>query len=148
MCIRDRDDIMVKKIPPFLDVPVAKDDLSLVEVKKGKIIQLKDIFFNSDRSELLPRSHVELQKLLNLLRQNPTMQIEISGHTDNVGDAEHNLSLSLRRAKSVVDYLVRHGIEPRRLLYKGYGDARPISDNETELGKQLNRRVQLLILQM
>ena len=141
------DDIMVKKIPPFLDVPVAKDDLSLVKVEKGKIIQLKDIFFDTDRSEILPRSHLELQKLLNLLRQYPTMQIEISGHTDNVGVAEHNLSLSLRRAKSVVDYLVMHGIEPRRLLYKGYGDTYPISDNETEYGRQLNRRVQMLILQ-
>lgn len=141
------DDIMVKKLPPFLDVPLEEDDLSLVKVEKGKVIQLKDIFFDSDRSELLPRSHQELQKLLTLLRQNPTMQIEVSGHTDNVGDAEHNQLLSFRRAKSVVDYLVTHGIEPRRLLYKGYGDSRPISDNETDAGKQLNRRVELLILQ-
>lgn len=141
------DDVLVKKEPPFLDVPLREDDLSLIPIEAGKVIRLKDIFFDTDKSELLPRSHVTLQKLLQLLRDHPTMMIEICGHTDTDGDASYNLQLSTRRAKAVVEYLTLRGIEPHRTRFRGYGSSRPIAENDTSDGKKFNRRVEFLILE-
>ncbi|MEM6963396.1 MAG: OmpA family protein [Bacteroidota bacterium] len=140
------DDVMVKKIPPMIDVPVEEDDLSLVSLEQGKVIPLKNIFFDTDKSELLPQSHVELQKLLVLMQSNPEMTIEIRGHTDTDGDFDYNIQLSARRAQAVVNYLIHRGIESNRTFYKGFGSTQPIGDNITDSGKQLNRRVEFLIL--
>ncbi|MEM9819797.1 MAG: OmpA family protein [Bacteroidota bacterium] len=140
------DDVLVKKEEPILKVPIKADDLSRIKIEEGKVVQLKNIFFDSDKSELLPRSYVELNKLLQLLQENPTMIIEISGHTDSTGDFDYNLFLSRRRAKAVVDFLIQRGISPSRSLYKGYGSTKAISSNDTERGRQLNRRVEFLIV--
>lgn len=140
------DDVFVKKEPPFLNVPLKDDDLSLIEVEEGKVVTLKDIFFDTDKSELLPRSHIELQKLLQLMQNNPTMIIQVMGHTDTDGDFEYNLQLSTRRAQAVVNYLINRDIAPHRTRFKGYGSTRPIADNITDTGKQYNRRVEFLIL--
>jgi len=141
------DDVMVKKEDPIINVPVKEDDLSRITIEEGKIVQLKNIFFETDKCELLLRSHVELKKLLRLLQDNPTMMIEVSGHTDNVGEFDYNQALSKRRAKAVVEYLNGNGILPTRTLYKGHGSTVPISSNETEEGRKLNRRVEFLIVQ-
>ncbi|MEM8906670.1 MAG: OmpA family protein [Bacteroidota bacterium] len=140
------DDVLIKKEEPILEVPIKADDLTRITIEEGKVVPLKNIFFDSDKSELLPRSYVELNKLLQLLHKNPTMIIEISGHTDSIGDFDYNLFLSQRRAKAVVDFLIQQGISPSRTLYKGYGSTKAISSNNTEVGRQLNRRVEFLIV--
>ena len=80
------------------------------------------------------------------MTQNSKMMIELSGHTDNVGSDEANLKLSDDRAKSVTDYLVTLGIDAKRIVAKGYGETKPVSTNDTDEGKQLNRRVEFTIL--
>lgn len=140
------DDVLLKKQEPLLEVPVKEDDLSRITIEEGKVVQLKDIFFDTNQAELLPRSNIELKKLLRLLKINPTMMIEISGHTDSRGDSDYNLLLSEKRAKAVFEYLYQNGIETKRIRYTGYGSAKPIASNEDEIGRQLNRRVEFLIL--
>ncbi|NNE29795.1 MAG: OmpA family protein, partial [Saprospiraceae bacterium] len=140
------DDISLKKLEPILEVPVQEDDLSKIKLVPGKVVTLKHIYFDHDRVELLPRSFIELNKLKSLLSRNPNLEIEIRGHTDNVGDDLYNLSLSKRRAQSVAKYLFDQGISKPRIRYVGFGSEQPISDNETNDGRQLNRRVEFLIL--
>ena len=141
------DDVLVVKQEPIINVPVKENDLCCIEVVKGETIQLKNIFFDTAENELLPRSYVELKKLLELMQKRPNMKIEIRGHTDNIGDQEYNLSLSTRRAAAVVSYLNKYGIHPDRTKFKGFGSQRPIADNYTESGRQLNRRVEFLVLE-
>lgn len=121
-------------------------NIELQPIEKNASIVLKNIFFETNRFELTPASLVELDKLVILLLENPTIQIEIGGHTDNVGKAETNLLLSENRAKSVVDYLVAKKIEARRVSYKGFGLTKPIADNNTEAGRALNRRTEMKIV--
>jgi OmpA-OmpF porin, OOP family len=142
------DDVVVRKIPPFLAVPVKPDDLTKITPEKGKTFRLKDIYFEFDRSELMPRSYVELHKLYQILRRYPAMTIEIIGHTDAFGSDEYKLSLSLRRAQAVVDYLVQNGIPAGRLKVRGAGEQQPAAGNDTPEGRALNRRVEFLVLKM
>jgi len=81
------------------------------------------------------------------MNDNPNIKIEISGHTDNIGSAAYNQKLSESRAKAVVDYLIEHGIDRSRLSYMGYGFEKPIAPNDTEEGRQLNRRVEFKIVE-
>ena len=140
------DDVLIKKLPPILPIPVAPDDLTKVVLEEGKTVRLKNIFFEFDKAELLPRSFVELRKLLKIMRENPMLNIEIQGHTDSKGDDTYNLSLSEKRAAAVVDFLNRNGIEKERTAYKGFGSQQPIADNANADGRQQNRRVEFLIL--
>ena len=128
-----------------LDEPFAKD-IPLRPIKTGESIVLKNIFFETDSYKLKDNSKVELQKLVEFLANNPSLRIEISGHTDNVGAASYNQTLSENRAKSVVDFLLSKGIAPRRLEYKGYGFDKSIAPNDTEQGKALNRRTEMTVL--
>lgn len=140
------DDITVKKQEPILNVPIKKDDLISIDIKEGETITLKNIFFDLDKAELLPRSYKELYKLLKLLRANPNMVIEIRGHTDNQGETAYNMHLSFERAKAVVEYLKEGGISPDRTTFRGFGDTQPIADNTTLEGRQLNRRVEFYVV--
>ena len=140
------DDVSLKKTEPILPVPIKDDDLSRVRLEVGKTVRLKDIYFDSDKADLLPRSNVELDKLVSVLRENPNLEIEIIGHTDNVGDSNYNLTLSRKRAAMVMDYLIHSGIETRRLRSNGFGDKNPITSNDIEETRQLNRRVEFRIL--
>ncbi|MBC8146608.1 MAG: OmpA family protein, partial [Bacteroidetes bacterium] len=88
----------------------------------------------------------ELERLAKLLSDFPTLKIEISGHTDSIGTPEYNLELSIARAKSVVSYLVKKGISENRLTYVGYGSQKPVATNETEAGRQMNRRSEFKII--
>ena len=140
------DDVSVKKADPIINVPIKENDLCCLEVEKGDIIQLKEIFFDTDKAELLPRSYVELNKLLTLMNRYPTMIIRINGHTDKLGGHDYNIGLSNRRSKAVADYLIQHGVATNRVTYKGYGSTNPIADNETIEGRQLNRRVEFEVI--
>ncbi len=140
------DDVSVRKIDPVVNVPVKDDDLRKQTLEMGKVIRLKDIFFDTDRSELLSRSNVELDKLVYILIENPTLEIEIIGHTDNVGDVNYNMTLSRRRANQVMEYLTRNGIQAKRLSANGFGSTQPIASNDVEETRQMNRRVEFRIV--
>jgi OmpA-OmpF porin, OOP family len=140
------DDVLVKKIPPYLPVPVKPDDLTKQTLEPGKTILLKNIYFEFDKDELMPRSFVELNKLLKILRDNPKLSIEIVGHTDALGDDAYNLDLSRRRAESVVKFLTDSKISKSRLRARGEGERQPIATNDTEEGRAQNRRVAFLVL--
>lgn len=123
-------------------------DLYLKPIEKGQTIRLNNIFFESGKYDLLPESNAELDKLHSILLENKQLKIEISGHTDDVGADTDNLLLSTNRANAVVNYLLNKGITKERLLAKGYGETKFIATNDTEEGKQENRRVEFSILAM
>jgi outer membrane protein OmpA-like peptidoglycan-associated protein len=117
-------------------------------VKKGMLITLKGIYFESGKATLRPESYAVLQDAAKILTDNPKIKVEIQGHTDNIGSEAFNQTLSEKRAYAVIDYLVKTlGIAPERLVAKGYGDTKPIASNETQEGRALNRRVDFVILQ-
>ncbi|HUX58060.1 MAG TPA: OmpA family protein [Bacteroidales bacterium] len=122
-------------------------DISLVKVKVGKKVVLNNILFETGKSILTSGSYVELNRLFNILLDNPQMKIEISGHTDKTGSETINFKLSENRAKAVVDYLVQMGIERSRIEFRGYGSLQPIADNATSQGRAENRRVEFKILE-
>ncbi|MBL7813287.1 MAG: PD40 domain-containing protein [Bacteroidetes bacterium] len=107
---------------------------------------LKNIFFDVDKFDLKAESHSELDKLALLLRGNPGMVIEISGHTDNTGSEDHNKTLSENRARSVQIYLSAHGVKDAQLKFKGYGSSKPVMPNDTEEGKAANRRIEMKVV--
>ncbi|MCF8218081.1 MAG: OmpA family protein [Bacteroidales bacterium] len=123
-----------------------KNDIALNKIEIGSRIVLRNIFFDSGKSELRESSRSELDRLYDIMKENPAIRVEISGHTDNVGSASYNEKLSQERAKSVVDYLVDKGIDKDRLEFKGYGFRKPIADNDTEEGRQQNRRTEFEII--
>lgn len=140
------DDVSLKKIPPFLPVPVKSDDLSRQPLEAGATIRLKNIYFEFDKDELMPRSFVELNKLLKIMQDNPRMIIEIAGHTDDLGNDAYNLDLSRRRAKSVMQFLLENKIPATRLRSRGEGEAKPVATNTTDEGRAQNRRVEFLVV--
>ena len=127
-------------------MPVKPDDLTRQPLEAGSVIRLKNIYFEFDKDELMPRSFVELKKLLGILQQQPKMAIEIVGHTDDLGNDAYNLDLSRRRAKAVMQYLLDNKIPASRLRSKGEGEAKPIATNATDEGRAQNRRVEFVVL--
>lgn len=121
-------------------------DIELEKVIAGSVAVLNNIFFDVDKYELKEKSGPELLKIIRFLKENPRVRVEIGGHTDNSGAATHNRELSEKRARSVYEFLISHGIDKRRLEPRGYGPDRPISGNETEAGRQKNRRIEFRIL--
>ena len=115
-------------------------------MKKGQSVILKNIFFETAKYDLKPTSKVELNKLVDLMNENPAMKIEIGGHTDNVGSKSYNQTLSENRAKSVYQYLIDHQIDANRLSYKGYNFEVPVSTNETPEGRAMNRRTEFKVI--
>ena len=93
-------------------------------------------------------SYIELNKVVDFLKQNPKISVEISGHTDSKGSDEYNLNLSQGRSQSVVDYLISQGIDATHLQAHGYGETKPIDTNDTEEGRANNRRVEFTILKI
>jgi outer membrane protein OmpA-like peptidoglycan-associated protein len=133
-------------IPAVADYQEVYKDVQLKNVAVGSKIILKNIFFDTGKYSLRPESSNELERLLKLLNDVPTLKIEISGHTDNRGSAEMNQTLSENRAKTVVEYLVANGISKDRLEYAGYGLTQPVATNDTDAGRQENRRTEFKIL--
>lgn len=136
----------------FIVPPQPKDknqeiivDIDLVKIEKGAKIRLK-VFYDFDKDFLRQESIVELEKLVAFLQRYPKVKVEISGHTDAIGTEAKNQGLSERRAQSVVRYLIEKGIDGKRLVAKGYGELRPIAPNDTDEGRQLNRRTECEII--
>ncbi|MBK9249379.1 MAG: OmpA family protein [Ignavibacteria bacterium] len=121
-------------------------DLNLAPIKKGEIIRLNNLFFNFGKSNIRKESESELNRLFSLLQNSPNMKIEVSGHTDNIGNESSNISLSLDRATAIKEFLVTKGIQVGRISVKGYGKSKPIAGNDTDEGRQKNRRVEFVIL--
>jgi outer membrane protein OmpA-like peptidoglycan-associated protein len=127
------------------ETPVSKD-FYLQPIEVGLTVRLKNIYFDSDKTTLKSQSFVELNKVIEFLKQNETVEIEISGHTDSQGSDTYNENLSQGRSQSVVDYLASQGIDSARLTARGYGEAIPIDSNDTEAGRANNRRVEFTVL--
>jgi len=133
-----------------LEKPHSKDeaevrDFGLQRVEVGKSVILSNLFFDFDSSDLKPESYAELDKVLTFLKENPSLKIEISGHTDNLGTRLYNMDLSERRAQSIVSYLLR-SIPAWRLSSKGFGSDFPIAENDSEEGRAKNRRSEMKII--
>ena len=121
-------------------------DIPLQPIDTGNVVELKNIFFETAKFDLKPESKAELNKLVSFLILNKTMRIELSGHTDNVGDKKSNQLLSQNRAKSVYDYLILNGIDAKRLSFKGYGDTIPKVKNDSDSNRALNRRTEFKVI--
>ncbi|MCF8297912.1 MAG: OmpA family protein [Saprospiraceae bacterium] len=133
-------------IPAATEYRIIEKEITLKKIEVGKEIALHNIFFDYKKSELRKESINELDRLAKLLVDFPTLKIEISGHTDSLGTPEYNLELSIARAKSVGAYLVKKGISENRLTFVGYGSKKPVATNETEEGRQMNRRSEFKVI--
>ncbi len=114
----------------------------------GDRFRLNQIYFEFNSSELLTVSYIQLDSLYNILEQKPSVRIEIRGHTDNIGSESYNKKLSVDRAASVYNYLIEKGIPKTRMKYRGFGPNVPVADNNTEEGRELNRRVEIFIVEI
>lgn len=121
-------------------------EIPLQKIEIGGMVVLNNIFFESNKFDLLPESKAELQQLIGFLKENPAISIEIGGHTDHIGDDGSNLTLSENRAKTVYNYLINNKIPAKNLSFKGYGEAQPLSDNSTEESRKNNRRTEFKII--
>jgi outer membrane protein OmpA-like peptidoglycan-associated protein/Tol biopolymer transport system component len=131
------------------NLSLSKDGFLIIELEKVKpgTFILENIFFEKSKSSLKKSSLVELNKVLKLMQINPDLKIQISGHTDSDGDDDFNLELSINRAKSVVNWLIENNIDQNRLSFKGYGETRPIEENNSIANKAKNRRTELTIIE-
>ncbi|HLO83206.1 MAG TPA: OmpA family protein [Chitinophagaceae bacterium] len=121
-------------------------DLYLVPIEIGQVVRLNNVFFDFDKFFLRPESFVELDRVVKLLNENPAIEIEMSAHTDSKGSDDYNYTLSDNRARSVMEYIISKGIPTSRIRSKGYGETKPVVSNDTDEGRQLNRRVEFTIL--
>ena len=121
--------------------------LKVVPIEVGGVVRLNNIFFETARSRLRPESRMELDQMVQTLKDHPTMQVELGGHTDSEGTDATNQKLSQDRSDAVRTYLIEKGIEPGRVQSVGYGESRPVATNDTPEGRQANRRVEFTILQ-
>jgi len=123
-------------------------DLYLVPLEIGSTIRLNNVFFEFDKADIRPETINEIDRLVEFLKEYPDMTIEIAGHSDNEGSDSYNLNLSTKRAKAVYNYLISKSIPKNRISYIGYGESKPIADNETEEGRSINRRVEFRIVKL
>lgn len=121
-------------------------DIPLQPIEANASVVLKNVFFDVNKFDLKPESEAELDKLVQLMNDNPAVKIQIGGHTDNVGKPADNLALSNNRAKAVVNYLVSKNISAQRLVAKGFGETQPIDDNKTDEGRARNRRTEMKVI--
>ena len=126
---------------------IVNKDIKLNNIQVGSNITLKNVFFNTGKWDVKEDSYSELERLVLLLSDLPKLRIEISGHTDNIGNKSYNELLSQRRADAVVRYLVSKGIDKNRLIAKGYGQSIPVATNDTEEGRSTNRRTEFEIIE-
>lgn len=125
---------------------LAPVEVKLLKLEKEAKLTLRDILFESNDSKLSDISFTELQRVVQLMNENPTLKVEVAAHTDNVGSDQYNLLLSQKRAKSVVDFLLENKVSQDRFIAKGYGESQAKVSNDTEENKAVNRRVELKIL--
>lgn len=122
------------------------EELQAKETDRGIVLTLGDVLFDVDQATLKPGAMQNLYRLVTFLKEHPDRPALVEGHTDSTGAEAYNVSLSQRRADAVVTFLVENGIEPSRLLARGYGPALPVATNATAEGRQRNRRVEVVIL--
>ncbi|MGZ3864544.1 MAG: OmpA family protein [Bacteroidia bacterium] len=139
------DNFSLKNTKTDFDKPFVLE-IPLQPIDTGVSIELKNIFFDVDKFDLKPESKAECEKLVNFLKQNPKLRIEISGHTDSDGNKKANQVLSQNRAKAVQDYVIAAGIPASRLTFKGYGDSKPKVANTSAENKAKNRRTEIKII--
>ena len=120
----------------------------LEKPRKGSALRLRNVFFEFDRAEIKSESEVELMEVVRLLRAHPRWKVEVQGHTDSIGTAEYNQQLSQRRAEAVRQFLIQRGIQADRIGARGYGGSRPIASNATEEGRALNRRTEIVFVEV
>ncbi len=125
---------------------IVEKNITLQPDTSGSRIILKNLFFDVNKSIIRKESFVELDKLYKFLKGKPALKVEVAGYTDNKGNDKLNVNLSYNRAKAVVAYLVKKGIKESRLVPKGYGKEEPVASNDTEVGRQQNRRVEVKII--
>lgn len=123
------------------------ESIDNIPIEEGEVILLENIYFETDKHRLLPKSKDILRNLLSIFDKHPNLKVEIVGHTDDVGSPEYNVDLSKRRAKAVMEFLIENDIEAGNLSYDGFGDKKPIALNSTKNGRQKNRRVEFRIIQ-
>jgi outer membrane protein OmpA-like peptidoglycan-associated protein len=123
-------------------------DIQLDPIAVGTQTVLKNIFFNTSEYELQPKSQAQLATVIEFLKGNPRVAVEISGHTDSTGSDQSNKELSINRARSVYQYLIDSEIVSKRLTFAGYGSSQPVADNSSEEGKALNRRIEFKITEL
>lgn len=134
----------ISKTDTKFDVPVSIN-MEMKQIEVGKTYNLDDIYFATDSDKLTETSKKVVEGFYDFLHDNPNVKIEIQGHTDNVGAVDYNIRLSKARARTVYNLLIKLGIPANQMTYKGYGESRPIADNQTEEGRALNRRTVFLI---
>jgi len=134
--LRNIPDHVTKK---YIEIALSKPEI-------GTTVTLANIFFETDRYDIMPESHYELDKLVDFLKNNPAIRIEIGGHTDNAGAEPHNIELSTNRAMAIVNYLMAKSIPPSRLSYKGYGSSKPCVPNDSKENMAKNRRTEFKII--
>jgi cytochrome c oxidase subunit 2 len=151
--IRNGDDDPLKGKLLDLEISARKAEFSTAlneilakEEVSAEVIALKHLFFETASSVILDDSRYELENLATALKANPTITISIEGHTDNVGEAEMNLTLSKSRAEAVLAYLIEQGIDGSRLSSIGYGSSKPVAENDSDENRALNRRTEFRIL--
>jgi OmpA-OmpF porin, OOP family len=121
-------------------------DLYLVPIEIGQVVRLNNVFFDFDKWDLRAESFIELDRVVQLMKENPAIEIEMSAHTDSYGADDYNYKLSDNRARSVMEYIISKGISASRIISKGYGETKPVAENDTPENRQLNRRVEFTIL--
>ncbi|KAK6033530.1 OmpA family protein [Ostertagia ostertagi] len=121
-------------------------DIALQPLAANASIILKNIFFDVNKFQLKPESQVELDNVVLLLKENPSVKIQINGYTDNAGRPADNITLSNNRAKAVVEYISNKGIDAKRMSYQGFGEKMPLADNSSEEGRARNRRTELKVV--
>lgn len=127
---------------------VTKLNMETKETKQGEPFVINDIYYSTNSADIAIDSKIILDAFAEYLNENPSMEIEIGGHTDDVGDDKANLALSSERAFEVMNYLVTKGVSSKRMTYKGYGETKPVASNNTEEGKARNRRTEFVIRKM
>ncbi len=120
-------------------------ELKLIPIEEGRSVRLNNVFFDTGKSILRDESAPELDRMVVVMNENPKLAVELGGHTDNTGSNEINAKLSQDRADAVREYLISKGIEPDRIASKGYGESKPVAPNDTDAGRQKNRRVEFVI---
>ncbi len=134
-------------VPQFAEYQEIDTHIIMVKAEVGSKVVLRNVFFDTGKSDLKPESIAEVENIRELLTHDGHLRLQINGHTDNIGNASSNKALSLKRASSVVNYLVKNGISPTRLSAKGYGSERPIvSNDDEEGGREINRRTEIEII--
>jgi len=123
-------------------------ELTAETLRSGSAIRIEQIQFDADSTRIRDESYPALRELYEFLYDNPTIVVEIGGHTNGLPPHEYCDSLSTARAKSVAEYIVSLGIEPKRVYYKGYGKRQPIATNQTPEGRRRNQRVEVKMLEL